>query len=50
MSHTYTYQQLYQFTHSVFLKMGCNEMDAATAAKALISADLRGIDSPGVAR
>ena len=50
MSHTYTYQQLYQFTHSVFFKMGCNEMDAATAAKALISADLRGIDSHGVAR
>lgn len=30
--------------------MGCSEKDAALAAKVLISADLRGIDSHGVAR
>jgi len=30
--------------------MGCSENDAQTAAKVLVSADLRGIDSHGVAR
>lgn len=41
---------MYQFTHAVFLKMGCSLQDATTAATVLISADLRGIDSHGVAR
>ncbi len=30
--------------------MGCSDADATIAAKALVSADLRGIDSHGVAR
>ena len=30
--------------------MGCSEIDAATAAKVLLSADLRGVDSHGIAR
>ena len=30
--------------------MGCSSADSSTAAKALLSADLRGIDSHGVAR
>lgn len=47
---TFSYEQLYQFTHAVFLKMGCSLQDATTAATVLISADLRGIDSHGVAR
>lgn len=47
---TFSYEQLYQFTHAVFLKMGCSLHDATTAATVLISADLRGIDSHGVAR
>jgi len=47
---TFSYDQLYQFTHTVFLKMGCSLQDATTAATVLISADLRGIDSHGVAR
>ncbi|MEI7628205.1 MAG: Ldh family oxidoreductase [Bacteroidota bacterium] len=47
---TFSYDQLYQFTHAVFLKMGCSLQDATTAATVLISADLRGIDSHGVAR
>jgi LDH2 family malate/lactate/ureidoglycolate dehydrogenase len=46
----FSYNQLYQFTHAVFLKMGCSLQDATTAATVLISADLRGIDSHGVAR
>ncbi len=47
---TFSYERLYQFTHAVFLKMGCSLHDATTAATVLISADLRGIDSHGVAR
>lgn len=46
----FSYQQLSQFVTAVFKKIGCSDTDAATAAAALISADLRGIDSHGVAR
>jgi L-2-hydroxycarboxylate dehydrogenase (NAD+) len=44
------YQQLYQFTESVFKSMGCSPEHAATATTALLAADVRGIDSHGVAR
>lgn len=44
------YQVLSNFTASVFLKMGCTPKDAQKAADVLLSADLRGIDSHGVAR
>jgi L-2-hydroxycarboxylate dehydrogenase (NAD+) len=47
---TYSYQQLYNFTYSVFQKIGCTNEHAALAAKALLSADLRGVDSHGIAR
>lgn len=50
MEQLFSYEQLYKFTHSIFIKIGCNEADAITATKALLSADLRGIDSHGVAR
>ncbi len=46
----FTYQQLYTFTYAVFTKMGCSDVDATTATKTLLSADIRGIDSHGVAR
>ncbi len=46
----FSYDRLYQFTHAVFQKMGCSLQDATTAATVLLSADLRGIDSHGVAR
>ncbi len=46
----YTYDQLETFSKQVFLKIGCPEEDAEMAAKTLVSADLRGIDSHGVAR
>ena len=46
----FSYQQLYSFTESVFLAMGCSAKDATTATRVLIAADLRGIDSHGVAR
>jgi L-2-hydroxycarboxylate dehydrogenase (NAD+) len=45
-----TYHQLFAFTHAIFIKMGCSSTDADLATKVLISADLRGIDSHGVAR
>ena len=45
-----SYPRLYQFTTSVFIAIGCSNTDAATAAKVLLSADLRGIDSHGIAR
>jgi L-2-hydroxycarboxylate dehydrogenase (NAD+) len=45
-----SYQQLYQFTYSVFSTIGCSDEHAHLATKVLLSADLRGIDSHGVAR
>lgn len=44
------YERLLAFTIGIFKKIGCPDTDAHIAAKALLSADLRGIDSHGVAR
>ncbi len=38
------------FTEQVFLAIGCSESDAEKAADVLVSADLNGVDSHGVAR
>lgn len=46
----FTHQSLHDFSKSVFIKMGCSETDAKIAADTLLSADLRGVDSHGVAR
>ena len=46
----FTYSRLFEFTEQVFQKIGCSKQDATTAAKTVLSADLRGIDSHGVAR
>ena len=46
----FSYQQLFNFTNAVFQKIGCNENDARIATGSLLSADLRGVDSHGVAR
>ncbi len=46
----YTYSVLFDFTESVFLAMGCPPKDAKLAAEVLLEADLRGVDSHGVAR
>lgn len=43
-------ESLQSFTEKVFLSMGCSEEDAVLATDVLIQADLRGIDSHGVAR
>ena len=46
----FSYQQLFDFTKTILQKIGCSETDADIAAKVLLSADLRGVDSHGVAR
>ena len=46
----FSYDHLSQFTYRVFTSIGCNDEDATTASKALLAADVRGIDSHGVAR
>ena len=50
MDTTFTYQSLYDFTYAVFRHIGCNDTDATLATKVLLAADVRGIDSHGVAR
>ncbi|PWT77186.1 MAG: malate dehydrogenase [Bacteroidetes bacterium] len=50
MVKVFSYGELLKFTQLVFEKIGCSEQDASAAAKVLISADLRGIDSHGIAR
>lgn len=45
-----SYEQLFQFTQQVFMKIGCPPDQARTATETLVAADLRGIDSHGVAR
>src|SRR3954462_9917201 len=46
----FTYDQLFHFARKVFLKIGCSEEDATLATNVLLSADLRGVDSHGIAR
>lgn len=49
-SSNYSYEQLYTFSENIFKSIGCSVEHAATATKTLLSADLRGIDSHGIAR
>ncbi|GAO41230.1 Ldh family oxidoreductase [Flavihumibacter petaseus] len=46
----FSLEQLEQFTLQVFRAIGCPEEDAVTATRVLLNADLRGIDSHGIAR
>lgn len=46
----YSYDRLYRFTYAVFKAIGCSDAHAAMATRGLIAADIRGIDSHGVAR
>ena len=50
MFKTFTYEQLAAFTYNVLKKMGCGSTHAQLATDVLLSADLRGVDSHGVAR
>ncbi|HEY4656001.1 MAG TPA: Ldh family oxidoreductase [Cyclobacteriaceae bacterium] len=47
---TYTAEKLKGFTREIFRKIGCTDDDAMLATDVLLSADLRGIDSHGIAR
>lgn len=44
------YENLVDFTSQLFQSIGCTAADADTATEVLLSADLRGIDSHGIAR
>lgn len=46
----FPYKQLFEFTSAIFQQIGCSSSDAQTAAEVLLSADMRGVDSHGVAR
>jgi L-2-hydroxycarboxylate dehydrogenase (NAD+) len=46
----YTFQQLHDFTVGVLMAIGHEKSKAAEAADILVGADLRGIDSHGIAR
>ena len=46
----YAHEKLKAFCRAVFLKIGCPEDHAETASDVLVTADLRGVDSHGVAR
>jgi L-2-hydroxycarboxylate dehydrogenase (NAD+) len=51
MSETiYSYHRLLSFTQAVFKYIGCSDEHAIIASRGLLSADLRGVDSHGIAR
>ncbi len=47
---TFNYEQLWEFAHSIFIRIGCPPEQAKQATDVLLRADLRGIDSHGLAR
>lgn len=50
MDHVFPLKTLELFTRSLLQHIGCSEPDARLATEVLLSADLRGIDSHGIAR
>lgn len=50
MDPLFSLSQLERFTYDVFIRMGCSEPHAKLATEVLLNADLRGIDSHGIAR
>lgn len=47
---TISYPDLHKFAQTVFRTIGCSESEALTATDSLLHADIRGIDSHGLAR
>ena len=47
---TFPFKTLHEFALTVFKKIGCSDEEAKLATDVLLSADLRGIDSHGLAR
>jgi L-2-hydroxycarboxylate dehydrogenase (NAD+) len=50
LSMTFPYEILKKFSQDIFLKIGFSEQEAQLASTVLLSADLKGIDSHGIAR
>jgi LDH2 family malate/lactate/ureidoglycolate dehydrogenase len=50
MPKKFSYEHLFSFAKNIFIKIGCSKQDAEVAATSLLSADLQGVDSHGVAR
>jgi L-2-hydroxycarboxylate dehydrogenase (NAD+) len=50
MENFFEYERLWKFTKNVFTSIGSGEENAVLAATGLLRADLRGIDSHGIAR
>jgi LDH2 family malate/lactate/ureidoglycolate dehydrogenase len=50
MEAIFPYQQLFAFSDAIFRKIGCSPEESRLATSVLLRADLRGIDSHGVAR
>ena len=50
MPKNFSYGELVAFSKNIFLQIGCSEEHAEVSARNLLSADLRGVDSHGVAR
>ncbi len=50
MDQVYSLKSLQSFTESVLHYIGCSVEEARLASEVLLSADLRGIDSHGIAR
>jgi L-2-hydroxycarboxylate dehydrogenase (NAD+) len=50
LDNIYPYESLQNFSYSIFKKIGCPDDHATIATEVLLSADLRGIDSHGIAR
>jgi LDH2 family malate/lactate/ureidoglycolate dehydrogenase len=46
----FTHAQLSEFAKNIFIKIGCPDDQARLATESLLRADLRGVDSHGVAR
>lgn len=46
----FSYTSLHDFTFKILIAIGCPDQEARTAADVLLSADIRGVDSHGVAR
>jgi L-2-hydroxycarboxylate dehydrogenase (NAD+) len=50
MEELFPLKTLEAFTYDIFVKMGCSVADARLSTEVLLNADLRGIDSHGIAR
>ncbi len=50
MDNRISFSQISEFVYNVFIAIGCTAEHATTATASLVAADLRGIDSHGVAR